>query len=248
MPVCRVEKNRDYTTMSNYHLRDMELTLKAKGLLSLILSLPEDWDYTIAGLACICREGKDAVRAAVTELESAGYIQRRQTHDETGAFAGNEYVIYEAPQPPLSENPSTEKPSTENPTQLNKEIQSKEEITPLKSPAKKIPAKWKPDRFEAFWAHWPKTAGNANQKRADARRAWDRLRADDALLAYMGKYLTLQEQTEEWRKGIGIPYASTWIRMFGKDELPDMEELRAVLDQAPAPAGWAEDPEVMSDG
>ena len=82
MPVFRVERNKGYTVMSNYHLRDKSLSLKAKGLLSQILSLPEDWDYTLSGLCYINRESKDAIRTAVNELERAGYIERHQTTDE----------------------------------------------------------------------------------------------------------------------------------------------------------------------
>lgn len=121
MAVFRVERTRDYTVMSNYHLKDKRLSLKAKGLLSQMLSLPEDWDYTLAGLSFINRESKDAIRSAVNELENAGYIRRRQTTDANGKFSGNEYIIYERPLlgKPLSENPTTEKPVPENPTQLN---------------------------------------------------------------------------------------------------------------------------------
>ena len=122
MAVMRVEKNQNYTTMSNYHLQDTRLTLKAIGLLSKILSLPDDWDYTVAGLASICKEGKDAVRSALEELETAGYIERRQTHAADGSFAGNEYIVYESPadvRSPLSGFPSTDKPSTENPLTEN---------------------------------------------------------------------------------------------------------------------------------
>lgn len=143
MAVFRIEKNKDYTVMSNHHLRNSELSLRAKGLLSQILSLPEGWDYTISGLAAINKEGKDAVRAAVQELEKAGYIERRQKMDTGGKFSSNEYVVYECPQSgsPLSENPttvlpttenpspgkpSTEEPLTENPTELNKDISSKD--------------------------------------------------------------------------------------------------------------------------
>lgn len=112
MPVFRVEKNKDYTVMANFHLRDKSLSLKAKGLLSQMLSLPEDWDYTLSVLCCINRESKDAVRSAVNELERAGYIERHQTTDESGNFSSNEYIIHEYPAslPPLSENPTTKKP------------------------------------------------------------------------------------------------------------------------------------------
>ena len=131
MPVFRVEKTSSYTVMSNHHLRNPDLTLKAKGLLSLMLSLPENWDYTLKGLSCICRENVDAIRTAVWELEKAGYITRRQGRDEKGKMTAIEYTIYEFPQPPkpkkpvlenpIPDNPTTEIPVSENPTQLNKD-------------------------------------------------------------------------------------------------------------------------------
>ena len=121
MAVFRVEKNKGYTVMSNHHLRNKELSLKAKGLLSQMLSLPEDWDYTLAGLSLINREKIDAIREAVRELENAGYIQRSRERDEKGRLRGTTYVIYE--QPPKLDLPTLEKPTLENPTQLNKEIQ-----------------------------------------------------------------------------------------------------------------------------
>ena len=137
MAVFRVERNRGYTVMSNHHLRNKELSLKAKGLLSQMLSLPEDWDYTLAGLSLINKEKIDAIREAVRELERAGYIVRSRERDAKGRLRGAEYVIYEQPQPPTSdlptlenptldnptqENPTLEKPTQENPTQLNKDI------------------------------------------------------------------------------------------------------------------------------
>lgn len=121
MAVFCVERTRDYTVMSNYHLRDKALSLKSKGLLSQMLSLPEDWDYTLAGLSLINKESKDAIRTAINELENAGYIIRRQTTDLSGRFAGNEYIIYESPTP-SPENPTTAKPTSEKPTQLNIDI------------------------------------------------------------------------------------------------------------------------------
>ena len=117
MAVFRVERNKGYTVMSNHHLRNKELTLKAKGLLSQMLSLPEDWDYTLAGLSCINREKIDAIREAVRELERAGYIKRTRERDEKGRLQGADYVIYEQPQPP-----NLDLPTLVFPTQLNKEI------------------------------------------------------------------------------------------------------------------------------
>ena len=129
MAVFRVERNKGYTVMSNHHLRNRELSLKAKGLLSQMLSLPEDWDYTLAGLSFINRESIDAIRTAVWELEKAGYITRRQGRDEKGKMTAIEYTIYEQPQTPpepknpVLENPTADNPTSENPTQLNKDIQ-----------------------------------------------------------------------------------------------------------------------------
>ena len=129
MAVFRVERNKGYTVMSNHHLRNKELSLKAKGLLSQMLSLPEDWDYTLAGLSFINREKIDAIREAVKELERAGYIVRSRERDEKGRLRGADYVIFEQPQtPPVSdlptlENPTLDNPTLEKPTQLNKDIQ-----------------------------------------------------------------------------------------------------------------------------
>ena len=138
MAVFRVERNKGYTVMSNHHLRNKELSLKAKGLLSQMLSLPEDWDYTLAGLSHINRESIDAIRTAVWELEKAGYITRRQGRDEKGKMTAIEYTIYEQPQPPelekpilenptagnpVLENPTTGNPTSENPMQIIKEEQ-----------------------------------------------------------------------------------------------------------------------------
>ena len=99
MAVFRIERTRDYTVMSNHHLRNGKLSLKAKGLLSMMLSLPEDWNYTTRGLAAICKEGVDAIGGALRELETAGYIVRHQLRDRQGRISDTEYVIYEQPQP-----------------------------------------------------------------------------------------------------------------------------------------------------
>ena len=121
MAVFRVEKNSGYTVMSNHHLRNRALSLKAKGLLSQMLSLPEDWDYTLQGLARINRESIDAIRQAIRELEQAGYIQRSRERDEKGRLRGADYVIFELPQPvPASVSPTLENPTLENPTQENR--------------------------------------------------------------------------------------------------------------------------------
>lgn len=135
MAVFRVEKNRGYTVMSNFHLKDTSLTLKAKGLLSMMLSLPDEWNYTTRGLAAICKEGVDSISSTLRELEKQGYIIRNQLRDSKGRISDTEYIIYEHPQhnpdatepdtniphteKPYMDNPDMDKPYLENPAQLN---------------------------------------------------------------------------------------------------------------------------------
>ena len=135
MAVLRIEKTRDYTVMSNHHLKNKNLTLKAKGLMSLLLSLPENWVHTMAGLAQISVEGVDAIRQALRELEREGYVLRHRIRDKSGRLAEMEYVVYENPptaevaeppaeiapvfEEPTLEEPILDSPILENPTQVN---------------------------------------------------------------------------------------------------------------------------------
>ena len=151
MAVFRIERTRDYTVMSNHHLRNGKLSLKAKGLLSMMLSLPEDWNYTTRGLAAICKEGVDAIGGALRELETAGYIVRHQLRDRQGRISDTEYVIYEQPQPknpdtpqpdtasPDTENPDMVKPDTEKPAELNIEKSNTEKSITYGSSTDSIP-------------------------------------------------------------------------------------------------------------
>ena len=151
MAVFRIERTRDYTVMSNHHLRDKALSLKSKGLLSMMLSLPEDWNYTTRGLAKICKEGVDAIGGALRELESAGYIVRHQMRDRQGRISDTEYVIYEQPQPkapdtpqpdtasPDTENPYLDDPDTEKPAELNIEKSKTQKQTTDVSSTDSIP-------------------------------------------------------------------------------------------------------------
>ena len=117
MAVFRIEKTRDYTVMSNYHLRDMELSCKACGLLSKMLSLPEEWDYTTRGLARICKDGVDSIGSALKELERRGYLVRNRVRDDKGRIRDTEYIIYETPHLPSpdTEELDTPVPDTETP-------------------------------------------------------------------------------------------------------------------------------------
>ena len=193
MAVFRVERNKGYTVMSNHHLRNKELSLKAKGLLSQMLSLPEDWDYTLKGLSLINREKIDAIREAIKELERAGYIVRSRERDEKGRLRGADYVIFEQPQPPTpdlptlenptldnptQEKPTLEKPTLENPTQLNKDIQR----TDLQKKKNQIQIYQVPIPFLSF----PLTPLLA-EKRLRRRNGKERKRQHRAQLIYTGK-------------------------------------------------------------
>lgn len=143
MAVFRVEKTRDYTVMANHHLRNTELSLKAKGLLSLMLSLPEEWDYTTKGLSRICKDGVDSICAGVRELEEHGYVVRERIRNPNGQLGAIEYTILEQPRTsepkrenPVQANPALDypvlgKPEQENPAQLNTYRTNKDESNTL---------------------------------------------------------------------------------------------------------------------
>ncbi len=133
MAVLRIEKTRDYTVRSNHHLRNAGLFLKSKGLLSMMLSLPEDWNYTTRGLSKICKEGTDSIGSALNELERAGYIVRNRLRDSKGKIVDVEYVIYEIPHPPdtdqpCEDEPDTACPNTENPDMDNPCMENRPQI------------------------------------------------------------------------------------------------------------------------
>ena len=257
MAVYRVEKTHDYTVMANHHLRDERLSLKAKGLLSMLLSLPDDWEISIRGLASIVTDGVGAVQTGINELIEAGYIVRRRQHADTGAFAGFEYIIHEVPpctENPYTANPYTGKPYTENPAKSSKdklstippivphagdggplpegearegeagecgdETPPSAALTPplkgeaqsgeppkRKRRATKSAPDYRPDTFARFWAAYPR-----GEDKQGAIAAWDELKPDDATLQAMSRALVRQKASEEWQRGIGIPYAVRWLR------------------------------------
>lgn len=130
MAVFRIEKTRDYTVMSNHHLRDRSLSLKAKGLLSLMLSLPEEWDYTTKGLARICKDGVDSICAGVRELEEHGYVIRQRVRNPNGQLGAIEYTILEEPRPPEPGKPERENPVLDNPEQASPVLEEPEQENP----------------------------------------------------------------------------------------------------------------------
>lgn len=134
IPVFRVEKNANYTTMSNYHLRDNTISFKAKGLLSMFLSLPKDWSYSVKGIATISKEGVDGILSGLKELEAAGYLERHRMRNDKGRLGDSEYVIYEMPHrirgSPELEKPNQEKPVQANPVQVTPEQEKPVEENP----------------------------------------------------------------------------------------------------------------------
>ena len=131
MSVIRVEKTSNYTVMANYHFKEKGLSLKAKGIMSLMLSLPEDWDYTVAGLATLSKDGIESVRSALRELEKFHYLTMEQTKDKAGKFSSTNYVLHEKPftENPITENPITDKPISEKRTQLNTNLSSTKKLS-----------------------------------------------------------------------------------------------------------------------
>lgn len=159
MSVIRVNKTKDFTVMSNYHFRDKRLSLKAKGLLSEMLSLPEGWDYTVRGLVSINRESKTAVQTTLKELEDCGYLVRTRTQNDRGQF-DYIYDIYEQPvtEKPWTENPVTENPCTENVPQYNTNIINTEQL----NTKDKVNKKELQNEFERIWQEYPKKQGKEN--------------------------------------------------------------------------------------
>ncbi len=228
--ICRVLRSNGYTVMANHHLDNHALSLKAKGLLSLMLRLPEDWDYTVEGLATLCKDGRDSINTALGELERFGYVTRYQTHAAGGEFSGNEYIIREAPEQqetaPFTENPSTVLPFTENPQtvvknnnlNLNQVLNNQPPLPPTgeqglkpkkqrtKKQARKAPD-WEPEMFERFWKAYPR--GEDKQAAMDE---WDKLQPTMVLMKIMSDALKAQKETKDWKKGVGIPYACRWLK------------------------------------
>lgn len=124
MGIMRVHKTKNFTVMSNYHFKEKEMSLKAKGLLSLMLSLPDDWNYSISGLIRLSKDGKDSVMSALAELEKFGYLTRERIKNETGQFSGVEYNIFEEPQPkkPISENQNSANQNAGNANSENRPL------------------------------------------------------------------------------------------------------------------------------
>lgn len=247
-------KRKGFTMIYNSVLKDNRLDLKTKGFFAVMMSFPEEWEYTIKGLMQIMGIGKDAVHSCLKQLENAGYLIREQGR-EGGRFSKNVYVLLEESAAPLAGLPDTVKPATvlpdtENPPQY-KTIENKDSnnIPPIvpqegegeggKSDDGLVP-KHKPERFMKLWAIWPK---NRRKDRRKAVKAWDRLKASDQLLDEMSAALARQMQGSDWKRGVGVPYPSTWLNgRRWEDDPDDLDETE------PGGRQWADDPEVMGCG
>lgn len=218
---------RGYFSLPRNAAQDGRLALATRGLLALMLSLPSDWDYTVTGLAIKAGCGREKMRRMIRELEDVGYLAREQSHGEGGQFGGNVYVLQETP--PLDgfwgngecENTTVaqecrqrQKPSTGfRPEQIKKNLNNPPYSPPkgddAEEPRKrrsKTTPEWKPERFEGFWAYYPR-----GENRMGAVRAWDKLKPDDELIETIGRALQVLKATPAWRDGVGIPYAATFL-------------------------------------
>ena len=212
MATVRVEKIKDYTTLSNRALDDERLSLKAVGLLTYMLRLPDDWDFTLEWLAKKHRDGLSSIRSAMTELEAAGYVSRGdQRRSEGGTFQGSDYVVREDPTAcenrtrTACEKPISVFPISENRTQPNTIEPNTEETNPPKAPKGAV---WDPEMFERFWTLYPK-----KKDKAKAIKEWNRLKADRKLMGVMSAALKAQMASEEWQRdnGRAVPYPCRWL-------------------------------------
>jgi hypothetical protein len=233
MPQIEVRrKKQPYTNIPNALIWDKSLRPQTKWVLIAMLSLPEDWDYSIRGLAAKTGLSKDTIAKMMGELEGAGYLRRRQERDG-GRFGGTTYVLTDVAGDFGDEEPPEEEPApcpnlsdtelsvTENSPQQNNiytnydltnppivppEVDTTRKPKRTKRREPRSAPEWKPGRFEAFWRYYPR-----GENRQAAIRAWDRLRPSDELIDAMARALARQMQSTAWRDGVGIPYASTWL-------------------------------------
>lgn len=201
MKIVRVEKNKFYTTISNYHLEDRNLSLKAMGLMTFILHLPEDWDMSISGLDSVLKDGETSIASALKELIEHGYLVRYRERDEQGKLSKNEYVVFETPQLAL---PNLENPRQDNQGQINTNINKILNKKKTKE-NKKIIIK---ENFEKFWNTYPK-----KKDKSKAEKWFEKNKPSDELMKTILESLEKFKKTEDWKKDNGkyIPYPTTWL-------------------------------------
>lgn len=243
----RSGRKHGFTVIQNPILQDAAISLKTKGLYAVMVSLPDNWDYSISGLAVKVGAGRDAIRSALEELEKAGYLVReQQSRGDHGKFSGGvDFILYDEPQIspssgfPTTGEPSAGEPSSGNPTQQSKDQQSKDN-NPPKAPRKGARSKKElnprhlPDVFARFWAAYPR-----HENIVAAIRAWDKLAPDLELCRVMSTALVNQRRSEQWLKDGGqfIPQPATWINGHRWEDEPPV----ALQVEPPSPErrfGW----------
>ena len=206
-----------FSRIKNEIFKDKRISLKALGLLCLCLSLDsETWNFSIRGLTAICKDGRTAIISSLDELEALGYLRRSRVQDrnEDGGFGHTHYVFYDTPQDeaaPCTQNVYTDDPHTENQPQEIIKQETKKQEEPPKPPRGRAAAKKAPDHlpeeFDRLWKAYPR-----GEDKQGAIAEWDRLKPDEATVYAMNLALLSQKQSEEWQRGIGIPYFVRWLR------------------------------------
>lgn len=222
--VYKCGRRKGFTTVYRAVAQDKRLTLKARGLFLLLQSLPDDWKFTVSGMATLAGTGKDQIRSGLDELLTVGYLVKEQSHDKDGKFSGNVFILQdEAPPSPLSENPTTASPKigplSENPvtgkpddgktvngkSDANRIIINKNKNKPPMSPQGEDEL-W--TLFDRFWKAYPR-----RQYKDRARKAWAKLAPDLELCRKMAAALEVQKQSDQWVRDNGryIPHPATWL-------------------------------------
>ena len=230
MAILRNASKGKYTVLNNGIFRDENLSAKSLGILAKMLSLPDNWEFSVTGLCSIFKkDGIDSIRNGLKELEQNGYLVRNRVRDESGKLTSAEWTVSDQPMlgKPMLENPMLENPMLENRTQYNtKEYNTKEFITkefitkdiPPISPKGKTDCS---DLFNQFWDAYPKHIAKQS-----AVKAFEKLKPDEKLLEAMLKAIELQKESKQWEKdgGAFIPYPATWLNQRRwEDELPQVE-------------------------
>ena len=226
-----------FSRINNEIFKDKRLSLKSLGLLCLCLSLdPETWTFSIRGLDAICKDGRTAIIRALDELEELGYLRRSrvQEHNADGGFGHTHYVFYDTPQEegaPCTRFVYTDDPYTENQPQEKNQLETNQLDSPHKSPRGRAAAKKAPDHlpeeFDRLWKAYPR-----GEDKQGAIAEWDKLKPDEATVYAMKLALLAHKQSEEWQRGIGIPYFVRWLRHRRWED----EKLRSAEPKAAAPS------------
>ena len=231
MSIYRIHKKNDYSVISNYLFKDKCLSLRGKGLLALILSLPDEWKYSIEGLATLVPDGRNTVIKALDELMDLGYIVRKQETDENGKFTGYVYDIYEEP---CTCNPFTETRKTENDTLSNTNISNTNIVNTNSSNTPIIPAKIakRKEMFAQFWEAYPKCKRKVDKKGCE--RKFIKIENLEQIFPDIMASLEMWKKSKQWTKDNGeyIPLTSKWINQEYWTVTDERTETQIKLDNA----------------